>query len=91
MFYKNILSKKSITIQENIHEEIRVQGNSSLTEILINNLILNTIRHTPVGGLISVKLTRSLFEISNSGTEKLNTIYYLKDFQHYHPIKEAVV
>ncbi|MHC6199238.1 histidine kinase [Elizabethkingia miricola] len=72
--------QKSITIQENIHEEVRVQGNSSLTEILINNLILNAIRHTPAGGLIFVKLTRSLFEISNSGTEKLNTDLLFKRF-----------
>lgn len=72
--------RKSIAIQENIHEEVRVQGNSSLTEILINNLILNTIRHTPVEGSISIKLTRSLFEISNSGTEKLNTDLLFKRF-----------
>ena len=72
--------QKNITIRENISEEVKVHGNSSLTEILINNLILNSIRHTPNGGTISIKLTNAVFEISNSGTEKLNTDLLFKRF-----------
>ncbi|MDR2228331.1 MAG: HAMP domain-containing histidine kinase [Flavobacteriaceae bacterium] len=72
--------QKNITIRENVSEEVEVHGNSSLTEILINNLILNSIRHTPFGGTISIKLTNSAFEISNSGTEKLNTDLLFKRF-----------
>ena len=72
--------QKNITIRENVSEEVEVHGNSSLTEILINNLILNSIRHTPFGGTISIKLTNAAFEISNSGTEKLNTDLLFKRF-----------
>ncbi|PUB32802.1 signal transduction histidine kinase [Elizabethkingia sp. YR214] len=72
--------QKNITIRENVSEEVEVHGNGSLTEILINNLILNSIRHTPFGGTISIKLTNAAFEISNSGTEKLNTDLLFKRF-----------
>ncbi|OPB89087.1 sensor histidine kinase [Elizabethkingia ursingii] len=72
--------QKNITIRENVSEEVEVHGNGSLTEILINNLILNSIRHTPFGGTISTKLTNAAFEISNSGTEKLNTDLLFKRF-----------
>ncbi|MCJ7936294.1 MAG: HAMP domain-containing histidine kinase [Chryseobacterium sp.] len=71
---------KNISVNENISSSVKVNGNSSLTEVLINNLILNAIRHTPPDGSISVTLTDSLFEIANSGTEKLNTDLLFKRF-----------
>lgn len=72
--------QKNITVHENIASDIRVNGNSSLTEVLINNMILNAIRHTPCDGSISVKLTDSVFEVANSGTEQLNTDLLFKRF-----------
>jgi len=72
--------QKNISVSENISSNVKVNGNSSLTEILINNLILNAIRHTPAEGSISVKLTNSMFEVANSGTEKLNTDLIFKRF-----------
>ncbi|PIF43696.1 signal transduction histidine kinase [Chryseobacterium sp. 52] len=72
--------QKNISVREDISSEIKVSGNSSLIEILINNLILNAIRHTPAQGSIAVKLTASVFEVSNSGTEKLDTDLLFKRF-----------
>ncbi|MDQ0781192.1 HAMP domain-containing sensor histidine kinase [Chryseobacterium sp. W4I1] len=72
--------QKNISVTENISPDVKVKGNSSLAEILINNLILNAIRHTSSDGTISVKLTDSFFEVSNSGTEKLNTDLLFKRF-----------
>jgi signal transduction histidine kinase len=72
--------QKNITVTVNISSDIKVNGNSGLTEVLINNLILNAIRHTSREGSISVKLTNSLFEVSNSGIEKLNTDLLFKRF-----------
>lgn len=72
--------QKNILVNKQILSSIKVNGNSSLTEVLINNLILNAIRHTPNGGSISVNLTDSLFEVANSGTEKLNTDLLFKRF-----------
>lgn len=72
--------QKNISVTEHITNEVQVRGNNILAEILINNLLINAIRHTAVGGSISVQLTHSVFEVSNSGTEKLNTDFLFKRF-----------
>lgn len=72
--------QKNISVKEENSSEVKVNGNSSLVEILINNLLLNTIRHTSPYGSISVKLNASVFEVSNSGTQKLNTDLLFKRF-----------
>lgn len=65
--------QKNISVQEQISPDIEVKGNHILIEIMLNNLIINAIRHSSSGGSIIILLTDSVFEISNSGTEKLNT------------------
>jgi signal transduction histidine kinase len=75
--------QKNLTIRSEISSEIKVDGNIGLTEVLINNLILNAIRHTPAYGSIGIKLMQSLFEVSNSGTEKLNTDLLFKRFSGF--------
>lgn len=72
--------QKNISVQEEISGSVQVNGNSILTEILINNLIINAIRHTSPGGFIAIQLTDSSFEVSNSGAEKLNTDFLFKRF-----------
>ena len=72
--------QKNINVQTEISPEIEVNGNIALTEVLINNLILNAIRHTSVNGSIDIKLTNYIFEVSNSGTEKLRSDLLFKRF-----------
>ncbi|RXM39018.1 sensor histidine kinase [Chryseobacterium sp. CH21] len=72
--------QKNISVTEHISNGVQINGNNILAEILINNLIINAIRHTDVGGVISLQLTNSVFEVSNSGTEKLNTDLLFKRF-----------
>lgn len=72
--------QKNISVQESIAKDVKVNGNSILCEILINNLIINAIRHTSPGGAIAVSLTQSAFEISNSGTDRLNPDLLFKRF-----------
>ncbi|WP_223560491.1 sensor histidine kinase [Chryseobacterium lathyri] len=72
--------QKNIAVNENISSNVKVSGNTGLTEVLINNLILNAIRHTLPNGSISVKLTDYGLEVTNSGTEKLNTKFLFKRF-----------
>ncbi|MCW1962074.1 sensor histidine kinase [Chryseobacterium viscerum] len=74
------VEQKNISIHEDLSNSVQVRGNSILTEILINNLIINAIRHTSPGGSISIQLTNSSFEVSNSGTEKLNEDLLFKRF-----------
>lgn len=75
--------QKNISAAENISNDVKVNGNSILTEILINNLIINAIRHTSPGGSVSIELNQSFFEVSNSGTEKLNTEALFKRFSKF--------
>ena len=72
--------QKNISVATTILPNINVEGNSSLTEVLINNLVLNAIRHTSRDGSISVTLTKSYFEVSNSGTTALESSLLFKRF-----------
>lgn len=72
--------QKNITLKTEILPNVEVKGNSSLIEVLINNLILNAIRHTLSNGFINLKLTNFVLEVSNSGTGKLNEDLLFKRF-----------
>ncbi|EFK34636.1 histidine kinase A domain protein [Chryseobacterium gleum ATCC 35910] len=80
---KEHFEQKNISATESISNDVQVNGNSILTEILINNLIINAIRHTSPGGSVSIELNQSYFEVSNSGTEKLNTEALFKRFSKF--------
>ena len=75
--------QKNISVNTEISDNVKVNGNIGLTEVLINNLILNAIRHTSINGSISIKLNNSVFEVSNSGTEKLNSDLLFKRFSRF--------
>jgi signal transduction histidine kinase len=75
--------QKNISVKTEISDNVTVNGNIGLTEVLINNLIINAIRHTSINGSISIKLNNSVFEVSNSGTEKLNSDLLFKRFSRF--------
>jgi len=72
--------QKNIKVHSSLDVEVLVNGNVSLTEVLINNLIVNAIRHTTQNGFIDMNLVDSSFQITNSGTEKLNEDFLFKRF-----------
>jgi len=78
--FEEHFNQKNLSVHSSIHPKIEVLGNNGLCEILINNLLVNVIRHTLQDGSISVVLTESFFEVSNSGTEKLNADLLFKRF-----------
>lgn len=65
------INQKNIVFSSDIDKDVRSKGNISLTEILINNLLINAIRHTDQGGNMNVELATECFTVSNSGTEGL--------------------
>lgn len=75
--------QKNISVNTEISSDVKVNGNIGLTEVLINNLILNAIRHTSTNGSITIKLNNSVFEVSNSGAEKLNSDFLFKRFSRF--------
>lgn len=75
--------QKNISVNTEISDNVKVNGNIGLTEVLINNLILNAIRHTSINGSILIRLSQSEFEVSNSGTDKLNGDLLFKRFSRF--------
>ncbi|GAA4165746.1 HAMP domain-containing sensor histidine kinase [Chryseobacterium ginsenosidimutans] len=72
--------QKNISVKSYILPEVYVNGNSGLTEVLINNLLINAIRHTSKDASISIELTETSFKVSNSGTSKLDKDLLFKRF-----------
>lgn len=64
--------QKELTVSIDISSEKTTNGNASLTEVLINNLLLNAIRHTPSKGELKIKLNDGVLEIYNLGTTPLD-------------------
>jgi len=59
---------------------VLLTGNSSLTEILINNLLLNAIRYSNVGDTIAVHLNQTSLAVHNSGSTSLDKVLLFKRF-----------
>ena len=78
--FQEHFKEKSLNIVADIEPDIEVKGNNGLTEVLVNNLVINAIRHTLPGGAIRVILSKSGFEVRNSGKEALNTDLLFKRF-----------
>lgn len=73
-------ANKNINIQTDITNNVMIEGNRTLIEMLINNLILNAIRHNQQNGTITISLNKTDFNISNSGNTKLNKSMLFKRF-----------
>ena len=67
--FKELLTLKSISLDEQIDAGVKVKADRVLIELLLTNLVNNAIRHNWENGGISVKLTSSFLEISNSGLD----------------------
>ena len=72
--------QKNISVSTTAVPDLSLSGNGSLTEILINNLLLNAIRHTLPNGSITLTLTKSSFEVANSGLKELDKDLLFKRF-----------
>lgn len=72
--------QKNISVGTDILADVKVNGNRSLAEVLINNLLLNAIRHTSANGTIKVTLSKSGFEVANSGEQALDPQLLFKRF-----------
>lgn len=72
--------QKNLSLQVNIAADVYVRGSTSLTEILIDNLLINAIRHTLPKGSVLITLTKSSFEVINSGEKELNADLLFKRF-----------
>lgn len=77
------IDNKQIRLEQEIISPVNITCNPALLETLINNLLINAIRHTTRNGTIHFRLTASGLSISNSGTEALPVDGLFKRF-HKH-------
>lgn len=63
---------KNIRIQIDINDHVTIKGNRTLIEMLINNLLINAIRHNIRNGKMNIYLTNNELIVSNTGTKTLN-------------------
>ncbi|WP_394757969.1 sensor histidine kinase [Flavobacterium sp.] len=66
-FFKEQALAKKITVNVKLEQNILVKSNLFLSEILISNLLLNTINHNKVNGSIEIILTKEKLSVSNTG------------------------
>lgn len=55
-----------------IEDDVIFQGNKTLIEILVNNLVMNAIRHNKQEGTLLIGLSKNGLTVSNSGERALN-------------------
>jgi signal transduction histidine kinase len=78
--FEEHFDQKKITIYKNITETVELNGSRTLTETLINNLLVNAVRHTSANGTVAINLNKNILEISNSGTVPLEKESLFKRF-----------
>lgn len=68
-FFTEQAKAKKITIITEFTTTLKITGNQTLTEVLINNLFLNAIRHNEKNGKIVITTLESELIFSNTGPE----------------------
>lgn len=66
-FFKEQAKQKSIEMKIEFETNLKINANKGLTEIMLNNLLLNAISHNVQNGMIHLNITSKIFTISNSG------------------------
>jgi len=65
--FEEIIQMKNIEVQKEIAEPVVLTMNKILADILISNLITNSIKHNVQNGHINIILNRKKLQISNTG------------------------
>lgn len=69
-FFTEQASAKDISIKTTLENEIKIESNSTLVEVMVNNLILNSINHNIANGQILIAISENMLTISNTGQNK---------------------
>lgn len=78
---EDFITDKNIETNTEILENVQLKSNQALTEILISNLLLNAVRYSENGIVITVKLTENGLTISNNGSQELDKITLFDRFK----------
>ncbi|MHA4842851.1 sensor histidine kinase [Flavitalea antarctica] len=78
--FSNFLGDKQLNIVKKIDPNISITGNKILVEILLNNLVTNSIRYSPENGSIGVSVSPGKICVTNAGTVALKHERLFKRF-----------
>lgn len=77
----DFLENSQLTITTVIQPGIDVVGNRLLIEMVVTNLLLNAIRHSPETGNVTIRLADRQFTVANTGSTALNPDNLFKRFR----------
>ncbi|HPK09144.1 MAG TPA: HAMP domain-containing sensor histidine kinase [Saprospiraceae bacterium] len=80
ILFEDYICEKELILNIKIEERILVNANHYLLETMVNNLISNAIRHTPIGGEIIISCSSNSIQIANTGNQRLNTDFMFERF-----------
>ena len=66
--YDRLAQEKKLVVECKLTEPLLMKANPVLSEMLINNMVSNAIRHTSENGSVIIEVTKHSFTISNSGS-----------------------
>lgn len=78
--FGDFANDKGCSISASIQDGIKIRANESLVEILLSNLLSNTVRHCTQQSEISVNLKDQVLIVSNEGMSSLNEGNLFKRF-----------
>tara|TARA_R110002073_G_scaffold57778_4_gene146655 strand:- start:59753 stop:61033 length:1281 start_codon:yes stop_codon:yes gene_type:complete len=67
--YNDFILQKKLNVEKEIERAVVLNTNATMVDMLITNLISNSIRHNIEKGFITIKLTKKHLHISNTGNE----------------------
>lgn len=89
-FFTEQARSKNLIIKIDLQTDFELKSNADLTEILINNLFLNSIKHNIKGGQINILINGNKLIFSNTGHAKaLNTSKLFNRFSKANPSEQG--
>lgn len=70
--FSELIKLKKLTLETELHNDLIVPIPQTLAEVLLNNLISNSINHNVKGGKIKIEILKNQLKICNSGLTEIN-------------------
>lgn len=67
--FEELAGSKNICVEKNIKPDVYILINKALAEIMISNIMTNTLKHNYNNGKIEVNLSDTMISVSNTGKE----------------------
>ena len=69
MYLRELAESEGLTVHVETGNSLNLKANKLLVESLINNMVVNAIRHNVKEGIINIKVDSNCFKVSNTGID----------------------